>query len=237
MSIKKKLTEKINVLSIDYFDRPARTPSERRLIYWVLIKTLAGWGIDLLNGWVRLRKCTTGKMVTVKGRLKVNAKGAIIIGDFCRIWSNIGTTQLSTGPRALIDIGENTFINSGAIITSRRHIRIGKNCHIANQVIMMDDDFHDVYARGSKSGKEAIIVGDNVWIATRAMILKGVTIGEGAVVAAGAVVTKDVAPYTLVGGVPARVLKYLDDPDEPADWNNAEWNNIDNFINEFNNSY
>jgi acetyltransferase-like isoleucine patch superfamily enzyme len=232
MSIKTKLTDKIGVLSLDYFDRPARTPGERRLIYWVLVKTLASWGLDLINGWIRLRRCTTGKMVVVKGRLKVNAKGSIIIGDYSRIWSNLGTTQLSAGPRALISIGENTFINSGTIITSRRHIQIGKNCHIANQVIMMDDDFHDMYERGSKSGKEAIIVGDNVWIATRAMILKGVTIGEGAVVAAGAVVTKDVPAYTLVGGVPAKVIKYLDDPDELSDGNN-----IDNFIHEFNNSY
>jgi len=237
MSIKKKLTEKVEVLSIDYFDRPARTARERRLIYWVLIKTLAGWCVDLLNGNIRLRKCTTGRMVTVKGRLKINAKGSIIIGDYCRIWSNIGTTQLSAGPRALIDIGENTFINSGAIITSRRHIRIGKNCHIANQVIMMDDDFHAVYARGSRSGKEAIIVGDNVWIATRAMILKGVTIGEGAVVAAGAVVTKDVPAYTLVAGVPAKVIKYLDDPDELPDWHNTNLTTIENFIHEFNSSY
>jgi len=237
MSIKKKLTDKIGVLSFDYFDRPAQTTAERRLIYWVLIKTLAGWVIDLMNGWMRLRKCTTGKMVTVKGRLKINAKGSILIGDYSRIWSHVGTTQISAGPRAVIDIGNNTFINAGAIITSRTHIRIGNNCHIANQVIMMDDDFHDVYQRGSKSGKEAIIVGDNVWIATRAMILKGVTVGDGAVVAAGAVVTKDVAPYTLVGGVPAKVIKYLDDPDELPDWNNADWTTIENFINEFNNGH
>jgi len=52
-------------------------------------------------------------------------------------------------------------------------------------------------------------VGDGAWIATRAVVLPGVTIGEGAVVAAGAVVTRSVAPHTMVGGVPARVLRDL----------------------------
>jgi len=69
------------------------------------------------------------------------------------------------------------------------------------------------------------------------MILKGVTIGEGAVVAAGAVVTKDVPAYTLVAGVPAKVIKYLDDPDELPDWHNTNLTTIENFIHEFNSSY
>jgi acetyltransferase-like isoleucine patch superfamily enzyme len=51
------------------------------------------------------------------------------------------------------------------------------------------------------------VIHDNVWIGTRATILKGVTIGEGAIVAAGAVVTKNVPPHTLVGGVPAKIIK------------------------------
>ncbi|BAU54900.1 Maltose O-acetyltransferase [Mucilaginibacter gotjawali] len=178
-------------------------------IYWVLLKATLSAGLHVINAAYRLRNCTKGRMVTVKGRLKIAAKGNIIIGNGCRIWSHIGTTQISAGPRATIEVGENTFINTGTIITSRKHIQIGKNCQIANQVIMMDDDFHDVTVRESKSGKDNIIIGDNVWIATRAVILKGVTIGEGAVVAAGSVVTKDVPAYTLVGGVPAKFIKTI----------------------------
>lgn len=209
MSIKQKLSDKVKVLGVDYYDRYPETKKELYFIYWILLKTLSKWVWDLLNASIRLRKCKTGKMVTVKGALKVNAKGKIIIGDYARIWSHLGTTQLSAGPRATIEIGDNTFINTGTIITSRRHIKIGKHCHIGNQVIMMDDDFHDVAARDAGSGKEDIIIGDHVWIATRATILKGVTIGEGAVVAAGAVVTKDVPPFTLVGGVPAKIIKTI----------------------------
>ena len=57
-------------------------------------------------------------------------------------------------------------------------------------------------------GKGDIVVGDDVWIGARATILSGVTIGQGAIVAAGAVVTKDVPPYSIVAGIPARVIKY-----------------------------
>ncbi|AYL99363.1 acyltransferase [Mucilaginibacter celer] len=202
--------DKVDVLAADYYSRPAQSTSEKLFIYWVLFKRLLNSFISILNAKYRLRACRTGKLITVKGRLMIRNEGKIIIGDGCRIWSHIGTTQISAGPRAVIEIGENTFINTGAIITSRKNIRIGKNCQIANQVIIMDDDFHDVYAREKTcSAKEAIIIGDNAWIATRATILKGVTIGDGAVVAAGAVVTKDVLPYTLVGGVPAKFIKSL----------------------------
>ncbi|WP_414717367.1 acyltransferase [Telluribacter sp.] len=73
----------------------------------------------------------------------------------------------------------------------------------------MDNDFHGTANRDEEPAPEAVILEDNVWLATRSMVLKGVRIGEGAVVAAGAVVTKDVPPYTMVGGVPAKVIKQL----------------------------
>ncbi len=220
MKIKERILERLRVLAIDYYDREPQSTKENIYIRWVLIKTLLKGFLDVINASIRLRNCTKGKMVTVKGRLKLITKGKIIIGDNCKIWSHIGTTQISAGPRATIEIGDNTFINTGTIITSRKHIKIGKNCHIANQVIMMDDDFHDVGKREAKSGKEAIIIGDNVWIATRATILKGVSIGEGAVIAAGAIVTKNVPAFTLVGGVPAKFIKLIVPGYEPEEIKN-----------------
>ncbi|MGZ4106010.1 MAG: DapH/DapD/GlmU-related protein, partial [Tumebacillaceae bacterium] len=72
-------------------------------------------------------------------------------------------------------------------------------------VQLMDTDFHRISANAVNTKK--ITIGNNVWIGCRVMILKGVTIGDGAVIAAGSVITKDVPPYTVVGGNPARVLK------------------------------
>jgi len=77
----------------------------------------------------------------------------------------------------------------------------------------MDCDFHGVDNRTETAPAAPIIVEDDVWLATRVTILKGVRIGRGSVVAAGAVVTKDVAPYTLVGGVPARLIRSLNSHD------------------------
>ncbi|MBN4056316.1 hypothetical protein JYT20_01205 [Rhodothermus sp. AH-315-K08] len=73
----------------------------------------------------------------------------------------------------------------------------------------MDCDFHGVENRASPGKTSPIVIEDDVWLATRATILRGVRIGRGAVVAAGAVVTKDVEPYTLVAGVPAKQIRKL----------------------------
>jgi acetyltransferase-like isoleucine patch superfamily enzyme len=73
----------------------------------------------------------------------------------------------------------------------------------------MDNDFHGVDRRDQAKPPARILIEDNVWLATRCTVLKGVTIGTGAVVAAGAVVTKDVPPYTLVAGVPARIIRHI----------------------------
>lgn len=148
-----------------------------------------------------------GKLVTVRAFPIIDANGKIIIGNYVKIWSHIGKTQLSAGKNAILCIGDNTFINTGVIISARKEIRIGKNCQIANQVIILDNDFHGVENREKPENPAPVIIEDNVWLATRCTVLKGVTIGKGAVVAAGAVVTKDVPPYTLVGGVPAKVIK------------------------------
>ncbi|MCX7020052.1 MAG: hypothetical protein NTY46_13900 [Candidatus Sumerlaeota bacterium] len=71
----------------------------------------------------------------------------------------------------------------------------------------MDSDFHGVESRDATPDAEEIVIDDDAWIAVKATILKGVTIGKGAVVAAGAVVTKSVPPYSLAGGIPARVIR------------------------------
>jgi acetyltransferase-like isoleucine patch superfamily enzyme len=164
----------------------------------------------LLNAKRRLRNCfRVGRMVTVRGNLRVEGNGKINIGNRVKIWSHLGITQLSVGDNAMLHIGDDTFINTGVIISVRKQVLIGKNCQIANQVIIMDNDFHGIADRDKPEAPASVIIEDHVWLATRCTILKGVTIGQGAVVAAGAVVTKDVPPYTLVGGVPAKIIRYI----------------------------
>lgn len=117
--------------------------------------------------------------------------------------------RLSLGPGARIFIGDNTYLADYAHVLSVKEVRIGKNCAISWHVLFMDTSSHPI-AFGDEEPVtriQPIVVEDHVWIGCRAVILKGVTIGEGAVVANNAVVTHDVPPRCLVGGNPARVIK------------------------------
>lgn len=98
------------------------------------------------------------------------------------------------------------YINAGAKIYCYNKITIGDGVKIADEVIIRDSDNHELLYEGYQQSAP-IVIGNNVWIGMRAVILKGVTIGDGAVIAAGAVVTKDIPPNTLYGGIPARCLK------------------------------
>ena len=104
-----------------------------------------------------------------------------------------------------IVIGSNVVVNKNVIIDGRGGLEIGSNVDIAQDTVIWtaQHDYNDDY---HKFVTERVVVGDYVWLASRTMILPGVTIGKGAVVAAGSVVTKNVGSMELVGGVPARVI-------------------------------
>lgn len=104
-----------------------------------------------------------------------------------------------------ISIGNFSHINRGVILDGRGGLIIGNNVSISfNSVIMTGG--HDPNSVCFQGRFLPIIIEDYVWVGVNATILQGVKIGEGAVVAAGAVVTKNVAPYTFVGGVPAKEI-------------------------------
>jgi acetyltransferase-like isoleucine patch superfamily enzyme/coenzyme F420-reducing hydrogenase beta subunit len=98
------------------------------------------------------------------------------------------------------------FINENVQITCASSVTIGKGCAIARDVIIRDFDAHTIERLGVEI-KKPINIGNHVWIGNRAMILKGVTIGDGAIIAAGSIVTKNVPPYSVVVGIPAKVVK------------------------------
>lgn len=103
-----------------------------------------------------------------------------------------------------LQLGKNSFINSGCKIRCHKCITIGDDCAISHDFTIMDSNAH--FLNGD-DGTSPVVIGSNVWIGTRVTVLSGVHIGDGAVIAAGAVVTKDVPPRCVVGGVPARVIK------------------------------
>jgi len=106
-----------------------------------------------------------------------------------------------------LKIGKHTHINRGCFFDARAGINIGNNVSISHLVSMLTGS-HDVQSSKFKGIFKPININDYVWIGVNATILQGVTIGEGAVVAAGAVVIKDVEPYSIVGGVPAKKIGF-----------------------------
>lgn len=110
---------------------------------------------------------------------------------------------------SLLEIGDNTGI-SNVMIFAASKISIGNNVMIGAETIIMDNDFHnpDEISRGT-SIPEPVIIEDNVFIGTKCLILKGVNIGKGSVIGAGAVVTHDVPEYEVWAGNPARFIRAI----------------------------
>jgi acetyltransferase-like isoleucine patch superfamily enzyme len=161
-----------------------------------------------LNAQLRLRSATTlGTHVTLRGRPSVSNRGRLTIGNHVRLVSTVATLELATLPGGHLEIGNDVFINYGTSLVSSAHVRIGNGCLIGTHVMVMDCDFHRVEDKAWDTTGSPVILEDRVWLGNRTMILKGVRVGHDAVVAAGSVVTSDVAPRTLVAGVPARVVR------------------------------
>lgn len=104
-----------------------------------------------------------------------------------------------------IYIGQHTNINKKCVLDGRGGLRIGDNVDIAQEVNIWTEQ-HDYNSPSYKSVNKSVVVEDYVWISSRATILPGVSIGRGAVVACGAVVTKDVPPLAIVAGIPAKII-------------------------------
>lgn len=113
-------------------------------------------------------------------------------------------TDIVLFPGAKLTLGSG-YINSNCKIRSAASITIGQNVAIGTDVTILDSDHHSIC--GEPIATSPVVISDHVWIGTRVTILKGVTIGEGSIVAAGALVTKSVPPHSMVAGVPAKVIK------------------------------
>ncbi len=134
--------------------------------------------------------------------MKKNSK--IIVKNGFKIYSN---SRVDVAKNAVLRLGSG-YIGNNLLLICRKQITIGNNVAIADNVTLRDSDEHTIYYDGKKNIEtEPIVIGDNVWIGMRVIILKGVHIGNGSVVAAGSVVTKSVPENCLVGGVPARIIK------------------------------
>lgn len=159
----------------------------------------------------------------------IRGAGNISIGAGCRIGRQVELNtpqgkinfgeQVSLGPYVIIEsrggevrIGDRTGIGPFCVLFGHGGLTIGKECMIASHVVFIPEnhrfDRTDLPMREQGSTRQGIRIGDDVWLATRVVVLDGVNIGKGALIGAGAVVTRDIPPYAIAFGVPAKVVGY-----------------------------
>lgn len=166
----------------------------------MVIKSMILRWLGFLNFWL-----------TKLYRVSVREYKTFIVKKYNPLIDYIGYKTVLSNIKQL-HIGKNTYINGGEIYPAKNsEIFIGENCMISYDVVIRTDmHFHDttdipMVEQGNY--EKNIVIGNDVWIGWGAYIMPGVTIGDGSIVAAHAVVTKDVPPYSVAAGVPAKVIK------------------------------
>jgi acetyltransferase-like isoleucine patch superfamily enzyme len=164
---------------------------------------------DRYTTWrVKSQLTTCGKNLRARnpGLLFLGEGSEVHVGDNVLLERDV---RISTGANARVYIGDNSYLGDGCNLLAVKELRIGKKCSISWHVLFMDTSSHPLGFAGEipETKIAPIVVEDHVWIGCRAVILKGVTVGTGSIIANNAVVTKDVPPRTMVAGNPARVIK------------------------------
>lgn len=202
--------------------------------------------------------------------LRHKYKGLVKVGSHTKIVNSIFEGQNSVADKAVVMgsiIGQCSYIGPDSSIISAK---IGKYCSIADHVSICTGNhptdfltthpafyydtsnqigftlykgspmFDDIYKRPAGEEQFSVLIGNDVWIGSHVLILGGIKIGDGAIIGAGAVVTKDVPPYSIVGGVPAKVIRYRFGDDtilflKSSHWWDKSYNEICDIIDDFNN--
>lgn len=166
-----------------------------------------------LNAQIRMRPWTHVPFtVRLRGGIRIRGRGEVVLGGQLILIGTVVPIELIAHEGARIEVGEKSFINYGTSISAHQQITIGKRCKIGHYVFIMDNNQHDVMERMRTPPSRPIIIEDDVWIASHAVILPGVRIGRNAVVGAGSIVTSDVPPHTIVAGNPAKPVRSLEPP-------------------------
>ena len=161
--------------------------------------------------FLRLRGIRFGKGVVLVGKLYVSSNSNKI-----RVGNNVSIgrfSSLNTSDKGEIIIGDRTSLNDFTVISAEKKVEIGKDVVMGQFVVIVDSDhaFRDrrqaIMYQGVTS--RPVKIEDNVWVGAQVCILKGVKVGKGSVIGANSVVTKDIQPYSIAVGSPAKVIKKI----------------------------
>lgn len=168
---------------------------------------------SVLRARLRLRGATRLPLsVRLSGRVRVEnprRRGRLEFGERVNIIGRIVPVEFAVHAGGAIMIGEGTFVNYGVSVSAHELVSIGAGCQIGQYAIIQDNDYHDPCNKLALPPSRPVVIEDRVWLGARVVVLKGVRIGHDAVVGAGSVVTRDVPPWTVAAGAPARVVRRL----------------------------
>jgi maltose O-acetyltransferase len=149
--------------------------------------------------------CDGAGRVSLGADISVGFYPAPLMGD--------GAVRLQArGPEAVVAVGEGTSFSNNVQVIAEKSVSIGRRCLIGDAVLIFDSDFHHLSAEGRHTlpGAAApVVLEDNVFVGSRAIILKGVTIGKDSVIGAGSVVVRSIPPGVIAAGNPAKVIRPL----------------------------
>ncbi len=188
-----------------------RFAREHHMLRWGYVVLVARW-LWLKLRW-RDRLVTDGLCFVCRGvKLEIGREARVELGR----WSWLGDGCKIRAHEGVVSIGARSVLGQECTLSSYQRISIGRECIIADRTMMIDFDHsaEDVERPIREQGiyKREVTVGHNVWIGYGACILRGVTVGDNAVVGTSAVVTGDVPDNAVVGGVPARLLRMREHP-------------------------
>ena len=183
------------------------------------------WLGDLYRAGALWQARANGGRLTIPGScrlstpLRCNGAGQVVLGENVNLGFRLapmfgdGSVLLQARSEdARISIGSGTTTSNNVAVIAQVSIEIGTRCRIGDQVVIYDCDFHEISPEtrdASNGATEAVRIGDNVWLGSRVMILKGVEIGDHCVIAAGAVVTGAIPARSVAAGNPARVVRSI----------------------------
>lgn len=148
-----------------------------------------------------------GEGIVVTGNVRIikSERASVRFGESVCIYDDVKISMVNDAVPPVLEIGSGSAVGDRTEIHVGERVTIGSGTLISWDCCIMDRDYHAINSDIEKT--MPVSIGDHVWIGCNSIILKGVTIGDGAVVAAGAVVTRSVPSGALVGGNPARVIK------------------------------
>ena len=177
--------------------------------FFIIIYFIAGSITDAAaslktrGAWYKHKFCSVGSGLEVGSKVGICGLGKVIAGQNLHLSKKVGLNAFT--PQSEIQLGDGVLIGESTFIGAHGQVTIGDNTMIAAEVVIIDTDWHGIDGQPPK--EEPVRIGSHVWIGLRAIILEGVTIGDNAIVGAGSVVTKPVAPNTIVAGNPARLIR------------------------------